>query len=99
HRRYLQSLPTRRSSDLQRTETARGQRQPLGVRGVWLRHDLETHYKRLMRLEVHARETTHVLERSHQGYRLKDRTPNQALRDATRDRKSTRLNSSHVKIS
>jgi transposase InsO family protein len=32
-----------------------------GVRGVWLRHDLETRYKRLMRLETAAREQTFVL--------------------------------------
>ena len=32
-----------------------------GVRGVWLRHDLETRYKRLMRLESAAREETFVL--------------------------------------
>ncbi len=34
---------------------------PSGVRGVWLRHDLETRYKRLMRLEVHAQDQTLVL--------------------------------------
>jgi len=32
-----------------------------GVRGVWLRHDIETRHKRLMRLERHARENTFVL--------------------------------------
>jgi transposase InsO family protein len=32
-----------------------------GVRGVWLRHDIETRHKRLMRLERHAREKTFVL--------------------------------------
>jgi len=32
-----------------------------GVRGVWLRHDIETRHKRLLRLERHARETTFVL--------------------------------------
>lgn len=32
-----------------------------GVRGVWLRHDLETRYKRLMHLEVQARSETLVL--------------------------------------
>jgi Winged helix-turn helix len=32
-----------------------------GVRGVWLRHDLETRLKRLLRLERHAQETTFVL--------------------------------------
>lgn len=35
---------------------------PSGVRGVWLRNDLETRYKRLMRLERESREhTTFVL--------------------------------------
>ncbi len=34
---------------------------PSGVRGVWLRHDLETRYKRLMRLEAQAQEETFVL--------------------------------------
>jgi len=34
---------------------------PSGVRGVWLRHDLETRYKRLMRLEIHAQDETVVL--------------------------------------
>jgi transposase InsO family protein len=34
---------------------------PSGVRGVWLRHDLETRYKRLMRLEIHAQDDTIVL--------------------------------------
>ena len=32
-----------------------------GVRGVWLRHEIETRHKRLMRLEQHAREITFVL--------------------------------------
>jgi hypothetical protein len=31
---------------------------PSGVRGVWLRNDLETRYKRLMRLERESRENT-----------------------------------------
>lgn len=34
---------------------------PSGVRGVWLRHDLETRTKRLLRLERHAQEETIVL--------------------------------------
>ena len=34
---------------------------PSGVRGVWLRHDLETRYKRLLRLETTARGETLVL--------------------------------------
>lgn len=34
---------------------------PSGVRGVWLRHDLETRYKRLLRLEAQTREQTLVL--------------------------------------
>jgi len=32
-----------------------------GVRGVWLRHDLETRLKRLLRLERHAQATTFVV--------------------------------------
>jgi transposase InsO family protein len=32
-----------------------------GVRGVWLRHDIETRHKRLLRLEKHVRETPVVL--------------------------------------
>jgi len=32
-----------------------------GVRGVWLRHDLETRHKRLLRLEKASQETTFVL--------------------------------------
>ena len=32
-----------------------------GVRGVWLRHDLETRMKRLLRLEKTAQDTTYVL--------------------------------------
>lgn len=31
---------------------------PSGVRGVWLRNDLETRYKRLMRLEQESRDNT-----------------------------------------
>ena len=34
---------------------------PSGVRGVWLRHGIETRYKRLMRLEQHAQGDTVVL--------------------------------------
>jgi transposase InsO family protein len=34
---------------------------PSGVRGVWLRHGLETRFKRLLRLERHAQDTTYVL--------------------------------------
>lgn len=34
---------------------------PAGVRAVWLRHDLETRHKRLLRLERHAQEQTFVL--------------------------------------
>jgi transposase InsO family protein len=34
---------------------------PSGVRGVWLRHDLATRHKRLLRLEAEAREQTHIL--------------------------------------
>jgi transposase InsO family protein len=37
---------------------------PSGVRGVWLRHDLETRIKRLLRLERTAREDTLVLTAS-----------------------------------
>src|SRR5262245_28172482 len=36
-------------------------RSPSGVRGVWLRHDLETRHKRLLRLERQAHEDTFVL--------------------------------------
>jgi transposase InsO family protein len=34
---------------------------PAGVRGVWMRHGLEKRHKRLLRLEQHAQEETHVL--------------------------------------
>ena len=34
---------------------------PSGVRGVWLRNDLETRHKRLLRLERQSQETTYVL--------------------------------------
>jgi transposase InsO family protein len=34
---------------------------PSGVRGVWLRHDLETRHKRLLRLERQSHEDTFVL--------------------------------------
>ncbi len=34
---------------------------PSGVRGVWLRHELTTHYQRLLRLEAHAQDETLAL--------------------------------------
>jgi len=34
---------------------------PSGVRGVWLRHDLETRHKRLLRLEKTAQDSTYIL--------------------------------------
>jgi transposase InsO family protein len=34
---------------------------PAGVRGVWMRHGLETRHRRLLRLEQHAQEDTFVL--------------------------------------
>jgi transposase InsO family protein len=34
---------------------------PSGVRGVWLRHDLETRHKRLLRLEKSAQDSTYIL--------------------------------------
>jgi transposase InsO family protein len=34
---------------------------PAGVRGVWMRHGLETRHRRLLRLEQHAQEETFVL--------------------------------------
>jgi len=34
---------------------------PGGVRGVWLRHELATRYKRLMRLEAQAQDATYLL--------------------------------------
>lgn len=37
---------------------------PSGVRGVWLRHELETRHKRLLRLERQAQDTTFVLSQA-----------------------------------
>lgn len=59
---YALSFPThgaqRVSNELRLAGTEVG---PSGVRGVWLRHGLETRYKRLMRLEQHAQGDTVIL--------------------------------------
>jgi transposase InsO family protein len=59
---YAMSFPThgaqRVSNELRLAGTDVG---PSGVRGVWLRHGIETRYKRLMRLEQHAQGDTVVL--------------------------------------
>jgi hypothetical protein len=36
-----------------------------GGRGAWTRHDIETHYKRLMRLDAHSRYDTILLSEEH----------------------------------
>lgn len=64
---------------------------PSGVRGVWLRHDLETRYKRLMRLEVEARGETLVL--SQEQIRLLERhSPDFSLRHVETSRPGELLN-------
>lgn len=59
---YALSLPThgpqRVSNELRLAGT---EVSPSGVRGVWMRHGIETRYKRLMRLEQHAQGDTIVL--------------------------------------
>ena len=59
---YALSFPThgpqRVSNELRLSGT---EVSPTGVRGVWLRHGIETRYKRLMRLEQHAQGDTIVL--------------------------------------
>lgn len=56
---YALTYPThgaqRVSNELRMAGTEVG---PSGVRGVWLRHGLETRYQRLMRLEQHAQGDT-----------------------------------------
>jgi transposase InsO family protein len=62
---YALTYPThgaqRVSNELRMAGTEVG---PSGVRGVWLRHRLETRYQRLMRLEQHAQGDTVVLSDS-----------------------------------
>lgn len=59
---YALAFPThgaqRVSNELRLAGTEVG---PSGVRGVWLRHGIETRYKRLMRLEQHAQGDTVIL--------------------------------------
>lgn len=59
---YALSFPThgsqRVSNELRLSGTEVG---PSGVRGVWIRHSIETRYKRLMRLEQHAQGDTLLL--------------------------------------
>lgn len=59
---YALAFPTRGQVRVANDLRLKGlQISPGGVRNVWLRHELETRYKRLLRLEAAAQEQTFVL--------------------------------------
>src|SRR5690606_39333161 len=68
---------------------------PICVRSIWLRNDLANFKQRLRALEKHVAETGAVLTEAQVVALEKKRDDDMACGD----RKSTRLNSSHVKIS
>src|SRR5690606_40517136 len=99
HRRDLHSLPTRRSSDLQRTDL---EGQPV----IDADADLVVSTARgttLGKGDVRVNTTEHVLSALYalgvDNCLLQLSGPEVPIMDGSADRKSTRLNSSHVKIS
>src|SRR5690606_41641819 len=94
--RHLDSFPTRRSSDLEIAESGQSQFAPLYPDDMKLFDKIDTIVKRIYRgseavADKSVRDQLHQWEQ--QGY------GNLPVCMAKTDRKSTRLNSSHVKIS